>query len=494
MSFPSNFLWGGATAANQYEGGYDQGGKGLSGGDLMTGGNYQSGRKITATIDPSLKYPYHQASDFYHHWQEDIDLFKKLGLKCFRMSITWSRIYPNGDESEPNKEGVEFYRNVFKALREANIEPLVTISHFDVPLYLCKKYHGWYDRKLIDLWFTFAKTLFKEYGEYVHLWLTFNEVNNAFTTSLGTRKNDPLMKSNQYGDAKMSQGIYYETIEEIPTDSTPEGRQAQAFHHMMIAAAKVVKYAHDNYPQFKMGCMTSYIPLYPETCSPQDQWRALLHEELVTFGPTDVQVRGAYPQIMLKALKDQGIELQFAPDDKEILKQGTVDFVTFSYYLTSCISADQDHMLHGKRAHGGIANPYLKMNDWGMSFDPIGLRISLVKMYQRYQLPIIISENGCSEIDKVGDDGIIHDDYRINFVREHLKQVELAIEDGVEVWGYMYWGIVDLVSATTGEYKKRYGMIYVNKDDEGNGDFSRKPKDSYNWYKKVIACNGENLD
>lgn len=490
-----NFLWGGATAANQFEGGWNEGGKGLSGGDLLTGGTYQTGRRITPMVEPNEFYPYHLASDFYHHYKEDIRLLGEMGLKCFRMSITWSRIYPIGEEDKPNPEGIKFYKDVFKELKKYDIEPLVTITHFDIPFELCKKYHGWYGREVIDLWVKYAKTCLEEFGDDVKLWLTFNEANTPFNTSLGVRKNDPLLAGGeQYGDLRMSQGIYYEHLEDIPEGLSVDQRRTQAFHHQMIAAAKLVKIAHEMNRGFKIGCMTSYIPLYPETCSPNDQWRALQHEELVTFATTDVQARGAYPKMMLKALADKNIHIHFEDGDEEILKQGKVDFITFSYYLTSVISADEEHMATGKKAHGGLANPYLKMNDWGMSFDPTGLRICLTKMYQRYQLPIIISENGCGWLEQRDKDGLVHDTYRINYVREHIKAVQAALDDGIDVWGYMYWGIIDIVSASTGEYRKRYGMIYVNRDDNGEGDFSRSLKDSYYWYKKVIASNGEDLD
>lgn len=487
------FLWGGATAANQLEGGFGRCGKGLSNSDLITGGSAKKARRITPEILPDETYPYHIASDFYHHWKEDIALLGEMGIKCFRMSLNWTRIYPTGFEDTPNEEGLRFYENIFKELRKYNIEPLVSISHFDVPLGICKRYHGWASRKTIDLYVKYCQTLFERFGQYVKLWITFNEVNTALFDVMG-RRGDAINYNEQYGDSQMSQGLYYESPDDLPKDISLSARKVQAFHHQMIAAAKVVDMGHKMNSDFRFGCMTAYMLAYPATTSPQDQLYVDQQTEINVFASTDIQVRGEYPSFALRVFKKKNIPLKTELDDKKTLKSGTVDFITFSYYFSNLVSQEDDFLKSSQAVFGGLRNPYLKLTDWGFQTDPVGLRIALNRMYNRYNMPVFISENGLGAYDTVEADGRIHDPYRIDYMREHIRQMEEAEKDGVEILGYTCWGIIDLVSAGTGEYRKRYGMIYVNRDDEGNGDFSRSRKDSFYWYKKVIETNGEDLD
>lgn len=487
------FLWGGATAANQFEGGFREGGKGISNGDILTGGSATTPRRITTEIQSDELYPYQIGTDFYNHWKEDIKLLGEMGIKCFRMSINWTRIYPTGEEEKPNEEGIKFYENIFKELRKYTIEPLVSISHFDVPLEICKKYHGWASRKTIDLYVKYCKTLFERFGKYVNLWITFNESNIALVDVLG-RRGDEINNNEQFGDSRMTQGLYYSSIEDLPKDKSLAARKVQAFHHQMIAAAKVVKMGHEMNADFQFGCMTAYLLNYPATTNPNDQLMANQYDEINIFTSTDIQVRGEYPPYIMRVFEEKGIELEVDNNDYNILKEGTVDFITFSYYLSSLITADKQLQENGEKVFGGLRNKYLNQTDWGFQVDPIDLRIALNRMYNRYRVPVFISENGLGAFDTVEEDGSIHDDYRIDYMREHINQLEEAERDGVEILGYTCWGIIDLVSAGTGEYRKRYGMIYVNRDDEGNGDFSRIKKDSYYWYRQVIKSNGNNLE
>lgn len=489
MGFPKGFLWGGATAANQFEGGWDADGKGISSSDVCTRGSRQVPRKVTyQTADGKVEdqfmfgldlsegvkmgcfegydYPSHEGIDFYHHYKEDIALFGEMGFKTFRMSINWTRLYPTGLELEPNPAGVKFYHDVFDELLKYGIEPLVTLSHYETPIGLTNEWNSWADRRNIECFVRYAKTCFNEYKGKVKYWLTFNEV-NCVTFS-------PWMSS----------GVYSKNPQVI----------ANATRNILLASALAVKAAHEIDPEAKVGNMIGYAPCYAYSCHPADVLKQRQSQVNLNFF-CDVQAKGAYPKTKLKAYERQGIQLELTEEDKKTLKEGTVDFITFSYYMsTCCASEDSGIATTAGNMTFGVKNPHLKSNDWGWQIDPVGLRVALVEMYSRYELPLMVVENGLGAIDKIGEDGKIHDEYRIQYFREHIDAMKKAIdEDGVDLIGFTPWGCIDLVSASTGEMAKRYGFIYVNKQDDGTGDNSRMKKDSFDWYKKVIATNGEDL-
>lgn len=466
--FPDNFLWGGATAANQYEGGWNLDGRGMSIDDVITGGSVDKEREITLPKPlPGVYYPNHEATDFYHHYKEDIKLFAEMGFKIYRFSISWSRIFPNGDETEPNKKGLEFYDQVIDELRKYNIEPLVTISHYENPLNLSLKYGGWKNRKLIDFYTNYAETLFNYFKGRVHYWLTFNEI-NMLTDAWGAVFGGGMLEKE---------------------DNTLQNRY-QALHNQLIASAKVVKLAHQIDPENKMGCMLAYHCGYPYTCKPEDIMLAEKYDQIHNLIAGDVHVRGRYPGFALRYFAENNIEIQMDDSDLKTLTEGTVDFVSLSYYSSTCVGSEEDKAKDKGNGTTGLMNPYLKASEWGWTIDPMGLRWVLNKLYDRYQIPIMVVENGLGAIDKVSDDGEIHDQYRIDYVDQHVKAMRQALKDGVNLIGYTYWGCTDVVSASTGEFKKRYGFIFVNKFDDGSGDFSRRKKDSFYWYKNLIAHNG----
>lgn len=476
--FPEGFLWGGATAANQCEGAYNEGGKGLSTADILTSGSRTVPRRITPVLEEGTYYPNHEAIDFYHRYKEDIKLFAEMGFKVFRMSIAWTRIFPNGDDAEPNEEGLKFYDNVFAELKKYNIEPLVTISHYEAPYNLTKKYNGWADRKVIDFYVKYCETIFKRYKDVVKYWLTFNEI-NALTMPFGTFIAGAIMPE---GNGELTN-----------SRSNNEQIRYQALHHQLVASAKAVKLGHEINKNFKIGCMIAYMCTYPLTCKPEDVLLAQQKDNLSNFLCSDVQVRGAYPGFAKRYFKENNINIVMEEDDEKTLKEGCVDFYTFSYYMSNCISSDPNQEEIGGNLSMGLKNPYLKASDWGWQIDPKGLRWALNNIYNRYQIPIMVVENGLGAVDTVEEDGSINDDYRIEYLREHIKEMKEAIADGVDLIGYTTWGCIDLVSASTGEMEKRYGFIYVDKDNEGKGTLKRIPKKSFYWYKKVIETNGESL-
>ncbi len=476
--FREDFLWGGATAANQYEGGWDADGKGESVPDHCTNGSHTQAKWITKTIHKDKLYPSHEATDFYHHYKEDIALFAEMGFKTFRMSINWTRIFPTGMEEEPNEEGLLFYDKVFDELAKYGIEPLVTISHYEMPYALVEKYNGWAARQVIDFFFKYAITVLKRYNGKVRYWLTINEINCA-TMPLGS-----VLGTGTIGD-------YEGPIDKLPDD--PQAR-FQALHHQLVASALVVKYAHEHFPEYEMGNMICYLLSYPLTCNPEDVLKNQKNMEIINYYCGDVQVRGAYPYFAKRFWKENNIKIQMKTGDEEILKAGTVDFYTFSYYMTNCVTVDKDKEKTSGNLMGGAKNPYLEASDWGWQIDPVGLRIALNEIYARYGIPLMVVENGLGAFDKVEKDGSINDDYRIDYLRKHIEEMRKAVKDGVDLMGYTPWGCIDLVSASTGEMAKRYGFIYVEKYDDGTGDLSRKKKKSFDWYKKVIESNGEDLD
>lgn len=464
--FPKNFLWGGAVAANQCEGAYQEDGKGLSVQDVLPRGIRGSRTKLPT--EENLKL---EAIDFYHRYPQDIKMFAEMGFKVFRTSIAWSRIFPKGDEEQPNEAGLEFYDRVFEECRKYGIEPLVTLSHYETPLYLAETYNGWTDRRTIGFYERYVRTVFKRYRGKVKYWLTFNEINSLLHA--------PFMSG---GIANM-QGLTEQDL-------------YQAAHHELVASALATKIGHEMMPDAMIGCMILSMPTYPLTPSPDDVIAAMDAEHRNYFYG-DVHVRGKYPGYMKRYFREHGIQIQFAPEDEEILKN-TVDFVSFSYYMSVCATSDPEKQKKGLgNLLGGVPNPTLKASDWGWQIDPKGLRYVLNMFYDRYQKPLFIVENGLGAVDVLNEDEngnkTVEDDYRIQYLKDHLIQVGEAIQDGVEIMGYTSWGCIDVVSASTAELKKRYGYIYVDRNDDGTGTMERYKKKSFYWYQKVIESNGEVL-
>ena len=470
-NFPQGFLWGGATAANQCEGGYNEGGKGLGVPDIMTGGTVSEPRHITDGILEGRHYPSHEAVDMYHHYLDDIKLFGEMGFKCYRMSINWSRIFPMGDEAEPNQAGIEFYRRVFEACREQGIEPMVTLSHYELPYGLSKNYGGWKNPALIEFYLNYARTVMTEFKGLVKYWLTFNEINMILHLPF------------------MGAGLVFEEGE------NKKAVEYLAAHNELVASAWATKIAHEIDPEVKIGCMLAAGSYYPYSCRPEDV-RAAQLENQDNYFFVDVQSRGYYPAYALKKLEREGIDVGMTEEDKRILAENTVDFISFSYYSTRCAAGEgSDAAKTEGNAFAGAKNPYLKESQWGWAIDPLGFRITLNDLYDRYQKPLFVVENGLGAKDVVEEDGSINDDYRIDYLRQHIEAMRDAVtEDGVDLLGYTTWGPIDLVSAGTGEMSKRYGFVYVDRDDAGNGTLARSRKKSFDWYKKVIATNGEDLD
>lgn len=478
-TFRKDFLWGGATAANQYEGAWNIDGKGPSVSDMCTNGSHTMPKRITPVFEEGTLYPSHEATDFYHHYKEDIALFAEMGFKTFRMSVAWTRIFPTGMETGPNEAGLAFYDLVFDECRKYGIEPLVTISHYEMPYALVEKYNGWEGRECIEYFMNYCRAIFDRYQDKVKYWLTFNEINSG-TMPMGSVLSLGTIKG------------YSGPITEVP--DKPQER-FQALHHQFVASAKAVKYAHEHYPQFKMGNMCIFATMYPYSCNPDDMIETQKQMQMTNWFTSDIHVRGEYPYYAERYFAEHNITIQMEQGDVEILKEGTVDFYTFSYYMSNCVSTDPEvNARSAGNLMGGVKNPYLKASDWGWQIDPKGLRYTLNELYGRYGIPLMVVENGLGAYDKLEDDGSIHDGYRIDYLREHIKQMKEAVKDGVDLMGYTPWGCIDLVSASTGEMAKRYGFIYVDKYDDGTGDLSRRKKDSFDWYKKVIDSNGEDLD
>ncbi len=482
MSFPEKFFWGGATAANQCEGAWNVDGKGPSTADHMTGGDYTHPRTFTTTIQPGTYYPSHESIDHYHRYEEDIALFAEMGFKMYRMSINWTRIFPHGDDEKPNQAGLDHYRKVFECCRKHNIEPLVTMSHYEFPYSLSEKWNGWADRRTIDCFVRYTKAIMNEYKDLVRYWLTFNEINIAL---MGMGDTMSLGMFPKEGAALMS-----------APDMSPEActRRFTALHHQFIASALTVIEGKKINPDFRFGCMIAGNMAYPYTCNPDDVMQAWQQNQLSNFYCGDVQVRGEYHPLTGKLLKEHNARIIMEDGDLDILKEGHVDFYSFSYYMSSCTSTDPEQTKTAGNMMFGVRNPYLKASDWGWQIDPVGLRVYLNEVYNRYKVPLMVVENGLGAADTVEPDGSIHDSYRIDYLRSHIQEMKKAVEDGVDVIAYTMWGCIDLVSASTGEMKKRYGFIYVDKDNDGNGTLNRSRKDSFYWYKKVIETNGEDLD
>lgn len=469
-----NFLWGGATAANQCEGGYKEGGRGLANVDVTPHGKDRypvlAGKMKMLELDSEHYYPALKSIDMYHHFREDIKLFGEMGFKTYRLSIGWTRIFPNGDELEPNEEGLKFYEELFKECHKYGIEPLVTITHFDCPIHLIKEYGGWRNRKLIEFYQRLVTVLFNRYKGLVKYWLTFNEINMILHAPF------------------IGGGIVFEA-----GDNEAQIKFTAA-HNQLVASAYATKIAHEVDPNNKVGCMLAAGNYYPYTCHPEDVFKAMnLDRENYFF--IDVQSRGEYPKYALKQLEREKIDVGMTEEDKKVLKENTVDFISFSYYSSRTASADPEvNKTTAGNIFASIKNPYLKASEWGWQIDPLGLRITMNMLYDRYQKPLFIVENGLGAKDTLTENGEVIDDYRIDYLKAHIKSFMDAVElDGIELWGYTPWGCIDLVSAGTGEMSKRYGFIYVDRDDAGNGSLKRSKKKSFTWYKNVISSNGENL-
>ena len=474
-----DFLWGGAVAANQLEGAWNVDGKGVSVSDIMTAGAYQKDREITDGIVAGKNYPNHEAIDFYHQYKSDIKLFAEMGFKCFRTSIAWTRIFPNGDEAEPNEAGLKFYDDMFDECLKYGIEPVITLSHFEMPYHLVEEYGGWRNRKVIDFFVKFATVCFKRYKDKVKYWMTFNEINNQTTFT------------NDFSIATDS-GLIFRDNE---SEDEREALMYQASHYEVVASALAVKIGHKINPNFEIGNMVNFTPVYPASSDPRD---ILLAEKAMQrrYWWADVQTLGEYPVGMEAYLKNHALRPDITEEDRVVLREGTVDYVGFSYYNSMTVKYSDDNPEF--KFIGDcetVKNPNLKYNDWGWPVDPVGLRYSMNWLTEHYHKPVMIVENGFGAYDKVEADGSIHDDYRVDYLRAHVEQMIKAVnEDGVDLMGYTPWGCIDLVSAGTGQMSKRYGFIYVDKDDEGNGTLKRSKKDSFYWYQKVIRTNGSQLD
>lgn len=460
--FPNDFLWGGAIAANQAEGAWDEDGKGPSIADVVRGG-IASG-KHDAVIDPNLYYASHQAVDFYHHYKEDVALFAEMGFKCFRTSIAWSRIFPRGDETTPNEAGLQFYDNLFDELLKYGIEPVITLSHYETPLALYQEYGGWKNRQLIDFFTRYCETVFRRYQGKVKYWMTFNELNNMNRMPFATGA--------------------------VDVDASPQ-EIWQANHHQFVANALANMLCHEIMPNALIGCMLSLSTVYPASCNPEDIFSNMqLRRRSLLF--SDVMMLGEYPAYAKRLLNDLGVKLEMAEGDMQLLKAYPSDYLGFSYYRSVLHQAGgQFRVDTGGTA--GLDNPFLEKTEWGWPIDPLGFRIVCNELADRYRKPLFIVENGYGGVDEVQANGEINDQARIDYGRRHIQAMAEAIADGCEIMGYTWWGPIDIVSAGTGEMKKRYGFIYVDKDNEGNGTLKRSKKRSFGWYQQVIASNGEVL-
>lgn len=467
----SNFLWGVSSAANQIEGGWQEGGKGPSVMDALATVN---GHRVESNQldDQKLFFGAHQAVDFYHHYQEDIKLLHEMGVKAYRMSIAWTRIFPTGLEAEPNQAGLEFYDRIFEELQHYGIEPIVTLSHYESPLALAKDFGGWSNRQMIDLYVKYAETVIKRYSKWVHYWITFNEINCA-----------------QVPFGIMSAcGIYLP----IADPRNTEQLRYQCLHHQFVASAKVVQLAHEIDSRNQVGCMIASMYTYPLTPQPEDVRANQLNLQVNNYFASDVMVRGRYPGYIKRYFKEHGIQLEISQEDLDLLKKGTVDYYACSYYMTNCVSTDKNAEKTSANLVSGLKNPYLRASEYGWQIDALGLRTYLNEVYDRYQLPIMIVENGLGMHDTV-ENGQVHDQYRIEYLRQHLASLEEAAQDGAEIMGYCAWSSTDLVALSTGTIAKRYGFIYVDVDDQGHGSLARIKKDSFYWYQKVIESDGQML-
>lgn len=463
----TNFLWGGATAANQVEGAYLEDGRGLSNIDLLPHGEYRldiaQGDRHYSDVPADSFYPSHEAIDFYHHYKEDIALMAEIGMKAYRFSIGWSRIYPTGLESEPNEMGLAFYENVIDELLKYGIEPIVTICHFDVPKGLMDEFESWKSRRMIEMYDKYATTLFKRFKGKVKYWITFNEIN--------------MILHKPFTGAGIT----------ILEDENREEVIYTAAHYEMVASALATKRLREIDPEAQIGCMLAAGDYYPYSSNPEDVRVAQVANQ-ENFFFIDVQSRGEYPRWAIKKFEKLGIQLDITDEDRQILKENTVDFISFSYYSSRTSKADTTGVdTNTGNAAGGVVNPYLKRSEWGWMIDPLGLRVVMNSIWDKYQKPLMLVENGLGARDEVTEDGSIHDDYRIEYLKQHIDVIKTTMEeDGIPLLGYTMWSVIDLVSSSSGEMSKRYGLIHVDRDDQGNGSLQRTKKDSFYWFKDLI--------
>ncbi|NVY96999.1 family 1 glycosylhydrolase [Lactobacillus sp. DCY120] len=476
--FPDNFLWGGATAANQLEGAYQTAGKGLSIADALPGG--QDRFKIVNQPDfnwqidsNKYSYPNHRGIDHYHHFKEDIALFAEMGFKCYRFSIAWSRIFPQGDETSPNEKGLQFYDQVIAECLRYQIEPVITLSHYEMPLNLVTKYGGWKNRQLIEFFDRYARVVLQRYAPQVKYWMTFNEINSAL--------NIPVM----------GQGLV------AAQGADAMVNRYQAWHNQFVAGAQAVAYAHQQRRDLMIGCMLLYATTYAYDANPVNQLAALKENQAMNQFCGDVQVRGHYPSYTRSLMQSYGVnydDLEITATDLQTLAANPVDYIGFSYYMSSAINVTDPDLakVNGNLVHG-VANPFLEASAWGWQIDPMGLRIALNELNDRYEKPVFVVENGLGAVDHPDAQHLVQDDYRIKYLRSHIEALRGAISDGVNLMGYTPWGCIDLVSASTGQMSKRYGFIYVDLDDQGQGSGRRYKKASFDWYQRVIASNGAEI-
>ncbi|WP_019616786.1 6-phospho-beta-glucosidase [Psychromonas ossibalaenae] len=469
--FPKGFLWGGAFAAHQFEGAYAQDGKGMCTPDYMP--TDLSGEKRLMLkelkLDANEHYPSHVGIDHYNRYKDDIALLAEMGFKSLRTSIHWARIFPLGDELEPNEAGLQHYDDYFDELIKYGIEPVITMSHYETPVHLTETYGSWENRKLIECFERFAKTILERYKNKVKYWITFNQMNDI--TFIPSMAAGLIFKE---GDNKY-QKIY------------------QAAHHRFVASALAIKAARKINPDFEMGMMVFANPIYPYDADPNNVLLAKSQERESVHFFSDVPLRGKYPAYAKRFFREHDVKLAIEEGDLELLEENTADYMTISYYMSSCASTNRGIQTTAGNVFTGVKNPHLEASDWGWQIDPIGLRITLNDLYDRYQKPIMITENGFGAVDKIDKNGKVNDDYRISYLKAHLEQMKEAIDDGVELIGYTMWGPIDIVSASSGEMAKRYGFVYVDLDNEGNGTLERTKKESFYWYKDVISTNGEEL-
>lgn len=469
--FPKDFLWGGAIAANQAEGAWNIDGKGPSMADIeelpleysrtkVVGFKHTRKELLEASKDTTKFYPRRYGIDFYHTYKEDFALMKEMGFKCFRTSFNWTRIFPNGDELEPNEAGLQYYDNLLDEMHKNGIEPVMTISHYEMPIHLIAEYGGWYSKEVINFFTHFCEVLFKRYHTKVKYWIVFNQIN-----SLGG-----------WGEFA-SLGMLEDEFDDW------ESAKYQATHHQFVASARAKKLAKEIDPTMQIGMMLGDDATYYATCDPKDVFANTQFMQMSVYFYSDILIHGEYPGYALRHFKDHHINVEITKEDETLLKENTIDFLSFSYYHTKVKDANHKEPQ---------PNPYLEKSIWGWAINPIGFRNSLNLYWDRYHMPMFIAENGLGALDTV-EDGKIHDDYRIAYLKAHIEQMKEAIKDGVEVFGYASWGPIDIISCSQGEMSKRYGYIYVDLDDRQNGSGKRIRKDSFYWYQKVIATNGEEL-
>lgn len=475
--FKENFLWGGAVAACQIEGAYDVDGRGLSTSDIHAYDPHMDRAHIekegggtlasiqAAMSDTTSYFPKRHGIDFYHTYKEDLALLQELGLKAFRTSISWSRIFPNGDEETPNEKGLEFYDHLIGEIIQCGMEPIITMSHYDIPLYLVTEYGGFANRKMIDFFVKYAKVLLERYKGKVKYWIVCNQVN--------------LVPTVQFG----SLGLYDDQAENM------EELMYQAVHNQFVAGAKVVELGKTIDPEAYLGTMVADGTFYPATCDPKDVVLTMQKNRMQYYF-TDVQLRGEYPVYALRYFEENNIHLQMEEGDEELLKNNPMQFLAISYYSSKVV----DHNKNTIKAFDGSQNPYLEPTPWEWRADPLGFYNCLSQYWDRYQVPIMIAENGLGALDTVEEDGSIHDEYRIDYLRKHIEQLKECVKDGVDILAYLSWGPIDIVSSSSAEMSKRYGYIYVDLDDLGQGSGKRLKKDSFYWYQKVIQSNGEVLE